>query len=307
MLSCSRLAPQVQEPVAQAGFLGVVLIAEHHQRQFVRRAQNLEIADEHLDLAGGDLGVDQRAVAFLYLSVDADAPFAAHLLDLGKDRRIRVAQHLRHAVMIAQVDEQNPAMVAHAVHPAGQPDGVAHVGFTKIGAGMAAEGVHRGGPFWRWISLAHTANMGREVKGACRADAAICVRTLDLSHDPPDMRGVDGLCRVSRSAWANTAQGPRPDEITGFPLHARGADAMCGARAIRPDVSTARNPVVAGRPMDGRSLRLTTVLARASTKEYYGLRYAGPRAPPCGETRRTGLYQTDPDPDPGDPARDERA
>ena len=55
------------------------------QRQFGGGAQHLDVADIDLDLAGGDLGVDQLGVARLDLAVDADAPFAAHLLDLGED------------------------------------------------------------------------------------------------------------------------------------------------------------------------------------------------------------------------------
>jgi hypothetical protein len=35
-----------------------------------------------------------------------------------KRRRIRIGDDLGHAVVIAQVDEQHAAMVAHAVHPA---------------------------------------------------------------------------------------------------------------------------------------------------------------------------------------------
>jgi hypothetical protein len=46
------LAPQIEEAVFQAGFLGVLLIAEHRQRQFL--AQNLQIEDldaQHLHVA----------------------------------------------------------------------------------------------------------------------------------------------------------------------------------------------------------------------------------------------------------------
>jgi hypothetical protein len=44
--------------------------------------------------------------------------------------------------MVAQVDEQDSAMVALAVDPAGQPDGRADVGGAKLGAAMSAVGVH---------------------------------------------------------------------------------------------------------------------------------------------------------------------
>ena len=73
----------------------------------------------------GSLRVDQLGVARLHLAVDADAPFGAHLLDLGEGRAVGVGQHLGHAVMVAQVDEKDAAVVAHPVDPARQADGLA--------------------------------------------------------------------------------------------------------------------------------------------------------------------------------------
>ena len=58
-------------------------------------------------------------------------------------RRIRIGDDLGQAVMVAQVDEQQAAMVAHAVHPARQADGLADIGFAEFGAVMAAVAVHR--------------------------------------------------------------------------------------------------------------------------------------------------------------------
>jgi hypothetical protein len=44
--------------------------------------------------------------------------------------------------MIAQVDEQNAAVIADAVDPPGQADGLSDMGLSQIGAGMAAICVH---------------------------------------------------------------------------------------------------------------------------------------------------------------------
>ncbi len=96
----------------------------------------------------GILGFTRLGVAGLHLAVDADAPFAAHLLDLGEDRAVGIGQHLRHAVMVAQVDEQDAPVVADPVHPAGKADGLAHMGGVEVGAGMAAIGVHGSSPEW---------------------------------------------------------------------------------------------------------------------------------------------------------------
>ena len=137
-----HLAAQIKIAIAQAGLFGVFLIAKHDQRQFLGLAQNLHVANENFHLAGGDLGVDQLLIARLHLAIDPDTPFAAQFFHLGKNRAVGVTQDLRHAKMIAQINEQDAAMIAHPVHPAGKPDRLAHVGFVQIGASVAAIGVH---------------------------------------------------------------------------------------------------------------------------------------------------------------------
>jgi hypothetical protein len=44
--------------------------------------------------------------------------------------------------MVAQIDEQYAAMVADAVTPAGNADGLADVFFAELAAGVGAIGVH---------------------------------------------------------------------------------------------------------------------------------------------------------------------
>ena len=67
-------------------------------------------------------GFTVSGVAGLDPPVDADHPFAAHLLGRREGRRIGIGDYLRQAVVVAQVDEQHPAMVADAVDPAGKTD-----------------------------------------------------------------------------------------------------------------------------------------------------------------------------------------
>ncbi len=74
--------------------------------------------------------------------VDADDPLGAHLLDVGEGRRIGIGDALRDAVVVAQVDEEQTAMVAHAMHPAGQPDRLADIGFAKGAARVRPERMH---------------------------------------------------------------------------------------------------------------------------------------------------------------------
>ena len=83
--------------------------------------------DEHLDLTGRQVRVHGLRRPRLDRAVDPDHPLRAHLLRRLEGRRIRIGHDLGQAVMVAEVDEQQPAMVADAVHPAGQADGLADV------------------------------------------------------------------------------------------------------------------------------------------------------------------------------------
>ena len=112
------LAAKIQVAVSEPRFLGILLIAEHHQRQFVGCAEHFQIVNIDLDFPGRNLRVHQIVVASLHLAVYPDAPFAAHLLNLFEDRAVRIAQHLRDSVVVPQVDEQNAAVIPHPVHPA---------------------------------------------------------------------------------------------------------------------------------------------------------------------------------------------
>jgi hypothetical protein len=137
-----RLAAQVEEAVLETDILGIVRLGEHRQRQLGGFAQHFELANEHLDLTGRLLGVDRLRRALLHLAVDADHPFRAHSLGQLERLGIGVDDQLGQPVMVAQVDEQQPAVIADAMHPATEPHIIAHVTLTKGGAGVGAIAVH---------------------------------------------------------------------------------------------------------------------------------------------------------------------
>ena len=60
-------------------------------------------------------------------------PFAAHGLGDLEGRRIRIGDDLRQAVVVAQVDEQQAAMVADTMNPAGKADARPDIGFLEVG------------------------------------------------------------------------------------------------------------------------------------------------------------------------------
>jgi hypothetical protein len=67
-----------------------------------------------------------------------------HPLDRAEGRAVAVAEHLRHAVMVAQVDEEHPAVVADPMHPARKAHRLPHVRTGQGGTGMAAIAMHGG-------------------------------------------------------------------------------------------------------------------------------------------------------------------
>jgi len=73
---------------------------------------------------------------------DANYVFKAQLFDVGENRIVCIDDALGQAVMVAQVDEQQAAVVAFAVNPAGDFDRLALVGKAKLTTSMGAIGVH---------------------------------------------------------------------------------------------------------------------------------------------------------------------
>ena len=136
------LPPQVEEAVAQAQILGEVLFARHLDRQHFRGGLHRDLAHAQLDLPGRELRVHRPGFPRHDFPGHRHHAFGADRIEGLEARRALRHDALGQAVMIAQIDEQQPAMVALAVHPAGKPDGLARIGGTKGAAGMGAVGVH---------------------------------------------------------------------------------------------------------------------------------------------------------------------
>ena len=138
-----RLAAEIEEAVFEPRVLRIVGLAEDRQRQLRRLRKHLDLARENFDLAGRQVRVHRLGRAVADRAVDADAPFGAHALGGLEGRRIRIGDDLRQAVMVAEVDEEQPAVIAHAVHPARQADVGADIRGAERAAGMSAIGMHR--------------------------------------------------------------------------------------------------------------------------------------------------------------------
>ena len=164
------LATKIEEAVLQAQVFRVVRLAEYRHRQLLGRRQHLDLGGEQLHLAGRQLGVDRALGARAHLSVDADHPFGAHRLRRLEGGAVGIGDDLRDAVVIAQVDEQQAAVVAYAVHPARQAHAMTDVGRAQSPAGVRAIAVQPGATLRR-LRLTSSLRLSHR---AARSRAAIC-------------------------------------------------------------------------------------------------------------------------------------
>ena len=187
-----RLAAQVEEAVLEADVFRVVRLAEDRQRQFLRRRQHLNLLGVELDLAGRHVLVDGVVGARLDEAVDADHPFAADRLGQFEGRAVGIGDDLGHAVVVAQVDEEDAAMVADTVNPAGETNGGADIGLPQGGTGVAAVTVHE---MYPGITCAGATLEGSAGKGKSGGKA----------HGAPDLsRRLSGP--PANAAWRCVAQ-----------------------------------------------------------------------------------------------------
>ena len=131
-----RLAAQVEEAIAQADILGVLLLARHRQRQLLGAAQHGRFAREHLDRAGRQVGIDRPLAARLDHAVDRHHAFDAQPFEQRQGRAVGIGHDLGDPVVVAQVDEQHAAVITLAMDPARQADGLALVRASQRAAGV---------------------------------------------------------------------------------------------------------------------------------------------------------------------------
>jgi len=132
---------QVEEAVLEADLLadlGVGVDLEGWRLGLVEHGQG---ADEDLDFPAGQVEVAVLLAARAHCPGDLDDPFRAQAVGLLLDLRradVGVEDHLGQAVAVAQVDEDDAAMVAVVLHPAAERDRLSEVRGPKLATGMGA-------------------------------------------------------------------------------------------------------------------------------------------------------------------------
>ena len=184
------LAAQIHEPIFEARFFRVILRRIDDQRKIVCAALDIDRAREDFDLPRRQVLVDRHIGARFHDTVDRDDRFQ---LDLVKNRQrvaILVGNDLRDAVMIAEIDEENAAMVALVMHPARQTNGFADIVFVQRGTVVGTIGVHLKSFHFRSYS-ARGAKGCAPLAGIARANRAStafcqgCARPVVLGRSGP--------------------------------------------------------------------------------------------------------------------------
>ena len=139
-----RLAAQIEEAVLQAQVFRVIGLGEDRHGQFAGFREHFYLGCEQLDGAGRQFVVPRSLGPFAHLAIDADDPFGTHLLGHRECRAVGVGDDLGQPIVVAQVDEQHPAMVADAMDPPGQAHVVADIGLAQRRTGVGAVAVEGG-------------------------------------------------------------------------------------------------------------------------------------------------------------------
>lgn len=137
------LAAQVEEAVLQPPLLVDPVLGVDREGERGGRAEQLDLADLDLDLAGGQVRVDVLGASRDDLAVDTDGRLLGDLVQRLVRRGARTGHQLRDAVVIPEIDEEDAAQVAPIVQPAAQPDVGADVRGAELAAGVGPVPMHR--------------------------------------------------------------------------------------------------------------------------------------------------------------------
>ncbi len=182
-----NLAPQVEIAIAQAHFLAHLLV--ELERQGLRAVQQLELTRHELHASRCEVGVHGARRSLAHPSRHADHELVAQPLGFREDRgRLRIEDDLQQPLAIAQVDENHPAVIAAAMHPAGDRDVPAEERLVDLSAVVRA---HRGA---RWY-----ASPPRHRKAGVRPQTTRAPRPLRARHCAA-ARGRDSHRRAQSAA-----------------------------------------------------------------------------------------------------------
>ena len=144
-VAAHALAAQVQVAVPQAQLLAHLFVVVHRDRKWQVAAggiEHLQALGQYFHLTGGQALIAGFIGACAHPTFHLQHRFIAQVLgnSEGFSAEIGIHRDLHGATAIAQVDEDHPAMVAAAIHPAAEQNGAVDGIAAQIAAGVAAHG-----------------------------------------------------------------------------------------------------------------------------------------------------------------------
>ncbi|MNF90154.1 hypothetical protein D3C84_727080 [compost metagenome] len=130
---------QVDEAIAQTGFLAHVGVLVQRERRGLGLVQHFQLVAQHLDAARGHVRIDRTGRALAHLADDLHDVFAAHAVGTGEGLfAIRVEHHLGQAFAVTDIEENDPAVVTATVYPTAEGDFLAIQALVQLAAIVAA-------------------------------------------------------------------------------------------------------------------------------------------------------------------------
>ena len=136
------VAAQIEETVFQAHRLGRAVVLRDQKRDHFGVAENLHVGRLDLNLAGRELRIDRAFGTGDHFAVETHHRLHPPAFQRLIEGAFRIDHHLRDAVVVAQVDEDHAAVVADAVNPPGEADGLPNVCLAEFAAGVGTVLVH---------------------------------------------------------------------------------------------------------------------------------------------------------------------
>ncbi len=139
-------AAQVQEAEFQAQVFRTVLVAWNVEWRLIGISLDLAFIRDNFNLAGRKIRINGGGLAR-----DNFPGYGDDAFQLGAAQRLEkitagMNDHLGEAVMIAEVNKQDAAVIAHAEYPPGEPRGGASVACAQLAACVGSVKMHVGRP-----------------------------------------------------------------------------------------------------------------------------------------------------------------
>ncbi len=133
------LAAQIEVAVFETQLLVHRLI--ELKGQGLAAIEDLDLLGDELDGARSQVGIGGASRTRAYAAFDTDDEFIAQSFGLREHRSLLgIKHHLQQALAVAQVDENDAAVIAPPMHPAGHLDFFLREGRAHLAAVMATHG-----------------------------------------------------------------------------------------------------------------------------------------------------------------------